>query len=733
MLKNTHKMAVMVFQQLSKLIRLRVIKISHTLKKMTAITALVMVMILAGNSVSAQLNSSLVPLSKVEIPKPDNIQKFIKDKTAAIALGKTLFWDMQIGSDGVQSCASCHFHAGADSRSKNQINPGSGNTFDIASAPNYQLKPSDYPFHKLEDPNNRSSQVVSDVNDVASSQGVFRARFIDVQPGSDKDKTTPVGDEVFNVNNVNVRRVTPRNTPTVINSVFNFRNFWDGRAQNIFNGVNPSGLRDPDAFVLQARNRRRLRDVKVKINNSSLASQAVGPPLNSFELSAEIEPVIAPSTVELSESENQIEVRDSEGRTLNRGSATEGVEVPAENQLDRNRRQRRPRRSREKRIPRRPRPQFRRFGRKLGKKMLAVTPLNKQIVARDDSVLGRFSKFPKPGLNQSYEQMIQQAFQREWWDSNIIIRVNPETGRRSFRRKRRRQDLSTNEFTLAEYNFALFLGLAIQEYESTLISDQTPFDRFLANEKNALTPEQQKGWEIFQNKGLCINCHVGSELTSASVSNVTRQQRILRPPAPAPNPPVGDTGFINIGVRPVAEDLGVGGKDEFDNPLSEARLALRGTFKRLLGEKPPIIPRNEQDIAADGAFKTPGLRNVELTAPYFHNGGQLDLEQVIEFYNRGGDFGRNIPPLNLSTEEKRSLVAFLKTLTDERVRNQKAPFDHPQLFVPNGHPNNEKTVVVDPNVQTNDGTKQGKDNLLEIPAVGRGGSKPLPNFLDAQS
>ena len=159
-------------------------------------------------------------------------------------------------------------------------------------------------------------------------------------------------------------------------------------------------------------------------------------------------------------------------------------------------------------------------------------------------------------------------------------------------------------------------------------------------------------------------------------------------------------------------------------------LALQGTFKRLLGEEAPLIPENEGDIIADGAFKTSGLRNVELTAPFFHNGGQLTLEQVIEFYNRGGDFGRNLPPLNLSADEKKSLVAFLKGLTDERVRLRKAPFDHPQLFVTNGHPNDEQNVVPDPDIQGEDGTKQAKDNLLEIPAVGRGGGKPLPNFLE---
>lgn len=79
--------------------------------------------ILAGHFASA-LFTPLQPLAKVTVLQPDNITDFIKDKTAAIALGKSLFWDMQLGTDGIQTCASCHFHAGADSRSKNQIEAG---------------------------------------------------------------------------------------------------------------------------------------------------------------------------------------------------------------------------------------------------------------------------------------------------------------------------------------------------------------------------------------------------------------------------------------------------------------------------------------------------------------------------------------------------------------------------------------------------------------------------------
>ena len=201
----------------------KVNKLSRRARKITAITSLVMVIILAGNSVSAQL-APFGPLSSVSVPRPDNINNFIKNKTAAIALGKTLFWDMQVGSDGIQSCASCHFNAGADSRSKNQIQPSQNNSFDIAGAPNYQLQPADFPFHQLENVDDRSSTVLRSVDDVTSSQGVFRSKFVDVEPGSAEDVTTPLNDTTFNVNGVNVRRITTRNAPTVINAVFNFRN-----------------------------------------------------------------------------------------------------------------------------------------------------------------------------------------------------------------------------------------------------------------------------------------------------------------------------------------------------------------------------------------------------------------------------------------------------------------------------------------------------------------------------
>jgi cytochrome c peroxidase len=285
-----------------------------------------------------------------------------------------------------------------------------------------------------------------------------------------------------------------------------------------------------------------------------------------------------------------------------------------------------------------------------------------------------------------------------------------------------------------DYNFSLFFGLAIQLYESTLISDDSPFDRFMDGNTNALTVQQQQGRDLFEGAAGCVFCHGGAETTNASVKNV-ENQRLRRMRVGNGAQAVYDTAFYNIGVRPTLEDLGVGGKDPFENPLSESRLAQQGLFTSLLNATPNLTVAADERITADGAFKTPGLRNIELTAPYFHNGGQLTLPQVVDFYNRGGDFAEKnidnldigIRNLGLNEEQKTSLVAFMESLTDERVRYERAPFDHPQLFVTNGHPG-------DGNAVTDDGTGQATTTLIELPAVGANGTTvPRPNFLEVSS
>src|SRR4051812_4767775 len=163
------------------------------------------------------------PLKAVPVPEPSTLMNFVKDRKAAINLGKALFWDMQVGSDGMQACASCHFHAGSDSRAKNNVNPGQAggdNIFQLVPGPNSTVTAASFPFHKLRNPDDRRS-VLSDVNDVMGSQGVFDTLFVNVERGSAVETGKPAADPVFHVSATNTRRVTGRNAPSVINAAFN--------------------------------------------------------------------------------------------------------------------------------------------------------------------------------------------------------------------------------------------------------------------------------------------------------------------------------------------------------------------------------------------------------------------------------------------------------------------------------------------------------------------------------
>ena len=566
--------------------------------------------------------SPLLSQAPQSVPDPIQLAQFIKDKSAALRLGKALFWDMQLGSDGFTACASCHFHAGADNRSKNQIGPGLlGAVKDITfspqlgSAPNRQLTINDFPFHKLSDPNDRESSVVSDTNDVASSQGVHYGLFYGVSGQPTDNILWALDPEGFNIGPTNVRRVEPRNAPTVINAVFNKVLFWDGRAKDIFNGVNPSGALTTSLY--KALNPNQITPVSIQLGRSPLASLSVGPPLSPFEMSAY-------------------------GRSFR--------EIGSK------------------------------FLRKKAKKLGALRPLAQQVVHSQDSVLRLDSRYPNPGLGvPTYNALIQSAFKSEWWQANQFIQLDTAGKATVLNGKANPSD--PNQYDLREWNFPLFFGLALQEYMATLVSGNTPFDRFQSGDASALTQEQIAGLNLFLNGTTdpnpgagCNFCHAIPEFTKASVRLVDLGKS-------------GD-GFFSIGVRPTAEDPG-------------------------------------QAETATGKFKVPSLRNVELTAPYMHNGGMATLEQVVEFYNRGrSDFDKShggADPgavLNLSSVQKANLVAFLKALTDERVRFQKAPFDHPQLFVPNGHPTNQLQV-------TDDGKGNAKDDVLEIPAVGRDGGPDI--------
>lgn len=191
------------------------------------------------------------------------------------------------------------------------------------------------------------------------------------------------------------------------------------------------------------------------------------------------------------------------------------------------------------------------------------------------------------------------------------------------------------------------LARAIAAFERTIISRNVPFDAYLKGDRSALDAEQIRGLELFKGKAGCIDCHDGALLT--------------------------DDKLHATGV-PEIEPL----KKESD------RIATRHFFAKDAGYAnhkidadygQELISKSKSDRFK---FKTPTLREIIDTAPYMHNGAFLTLEEVIDFYNKGGG---NLPnkdplmkPLNLTNDEKQALIAFLESLSGDRIK-----IDPPQL------------------------------------------------------
>jgi cytochrome c peroxidase len=660
----------------------------------------------------------LAPLRTVE-PKPQDPQlaqggPFIADQQRVLELGKAFFWDTQVGSDG-QSCASCHFVAGADNRVRNAISPGLNakpidHTFDFGgfTSPNATISAANFPAHLLSDPNNRTSPVLRDSNDTVGSQGVFFRNFSEVQtfiPPFQRGIATPdicssVPDpDNFQVHGVNVRRVEPRNTPTVVNIGFQNRQFWDSRAAEVFNGVDPFGGGNANARVYKADLLGLIiSPVTVRIGLASGASQAVGPPLNSNEMSCA-------------------------GRTFP----------------------------------------------DLGHKLLQLDPLGQQVVDPNDSVLGKLSsnqlRNGRTGLDTTYGAMIERGFNPHWWNSVLPVIVDG------------------NVHTLREANFSLFWGLAVKAYMESLVADQTPVDQFLADSRVVLNPSAARGLNIFQSfKGVapdptdpsrmrtinvalstgapadarCITCHGGAETTIASISNA-HDQRLERMRIRTGSCVIYDQGSINTGLRPPTDDPGLNSSDPFGNSFAQVVNAKLGILGRIIPNTPQSTAPYGLNLTADpavtgpglggtsncegnnidGTFKVPQVRNAELTGPYFHNGGLLTLMQVVDFYNRGGDFDNrdiddNMHSLGLAEQDKRDLVSVLLAFTDERVAFDRAPFDHPSICVPNGQLGDQNGVTVAPPLPGGGPAPIAVDRKLCIDAVGAGGrATRLGTFLTA--
>jgi cytochrome c peroxidase len=193
---------------------------------------------------------------------------------------------------------------------------------------------------------------------------------------------------------------------------------------------------------------------------------------------------------------------------------------------------------------------------------------------------------------------------------------------------------------------------ALAAFERTLIAVRAPFDRFIAGETEALSPAARAGWRLFRGRGKCATCHVLS-----------------------PAEPLGtDHKFHNIGVS--ARDPGfaalVTRAEAWLAPAADAKLP------RALPAGLDLAPLGRFAITRDpadlGAFRSPPLRNVALTAPYMHDGSMATLWDTIDFYNNGGvlhpQLDKAMQPLDLGADEIDQLVAFLFALTDDRFAGQ---------------------------------------------------------------
>ena len=446
-------------------------------------------------------------------------------RNEAAALGKALFWDMQVGSDSVQACGSCHFHAGVDNRVKGQINPntqgGDFTSITVANTvngtvdgANAEVTVDSFPLHKLADPltpadpkNLNGNAILRTTNDVLSSMGVSRfklfgdvpvgaAAFLPLPPGPTGvrslradyacgDPTAPAAikncaapPDPVPVNQ-GFRRVEPRHTPTFFAATLNFDNFWDGRARHDFNGGSVFGAADPQAHVMvHDPDTGDLVPTRQIIRFSSLASLSNGPALSEFEMSYA------------------------------------GRNWP-----------------------------------KLGKRLLQanVTPLANQLVATSDSVLGRYSNqggsacsgvavadrspgtpaVGKPGLCINYGGLIKRAYYDNLWTNTSKHLNGCYTDGEPFKTLKLQIHPSqcdptavkipvlaegavnwdnpvdpfdnyvlkvasgpsaannTDQFTQMEANFSLFFGLSLQSWVTMLMPDDTPFDRFMDDNPDA--------------------------------------------------------------------------------------------------------------------------------------------------------------------------------------------------------------------------------------------------------
>lgn len=187
---------------------------------------------------------------------------------------------------------------------------------------------------------------------------------------------------------------------------------------------------------------------------------------------------------------------------------------------------------------------------------------------------------------------------------------------------------------------------AIAAFERTIVQRDTPFDKYLLGDKNALTASQKRGLDLFRGKAKCMECHNG--------------------------PLLSDEKYYNTGVPPLDE----WNNDGLKQVTFRYELYAKGSTEKMYRhtKDDPGFYFRSKEKADKGKFRTPSLRYTLYTEPYMHNGMLATLEDVVAFYNKGGgtnEFAKNktklIQPLGLTKAEQADLVNFLKSLSGKEI------------------------------------------------------------------
>ncbi len=202
-------------------------------------------------------------------------------------------------------------------------------------------------------------------------------------------------------------------------------------------------------------------------------------------------------------------------------------------------------------------------------------------------------------------------------------------------------------------------GKAIAAYERKIVSKSARFDAFLADfaagkkDSTVFTDEEKLGLKVFVGKGLCVSCHRGPNFTDWKFHNVGESQL-------GSNVPATDKG------RAAGLETAINGE-----------FACTSKWSDQSDHSKCAVTRTNLRTADEGAFKTPGLRDITKTAPYMHTGRLKTLEEVVDHYDRGGGspgtyvgtLSPDVQKLNLTTQEKTALVKFMQTLDGAPLPN----------------------------------------------------------------